>query len=115
MKFTWEIRSVYLYLISFVTLILVIVNVVNLGRNLVDIIIQPPGYTTDIMEMKSRADKDQVSFETIQQQAQLQQEMADKNARYWAIKGVIESLASILVIGPVYLYHWRKIRQELMT
>ncbi|MHB1125698.1 MAG: hypothetical protein ACYC2T_01885 [Bacillota bacterium] len=114
-KLTWDIRSVYLYLISFVTLILLIVNVVNLGRGLVDVIIQPPGYYPGIEEIKMRADNEGVSLETIQKKVQLEQELNDRNARYWAIKNVVKALAFIVVVGPVYLYHWRKIRQEILT
>ncbi|MCL5046410.1 MAG: DUF5671 domain-containing protein [Actinobacteria bacterium] len=112
MKRTWDIRTIYLYLVSFVTLIMIIVGTVMLVQNTVEWLVPPPDYYPGPLETKMRMANEKADPALIEEQVKLEQERMRQQRRYQRARELSNSLALLLVAGPVYLYHWRKIQRE---
>ncbi len=108
----WNIRTVYLYLVSFVTLIMLIVGTVNLIRAGVDFFYPDPGYYPGPVELKMRYENQKVEPEVIEEQVKLEVEREQQRQKHWRIKRLAESFAMLVVAAPIYLYHWRRIQIE---
>ena len=107
-KTTWQPRSIYLYLVCLITLVMVVFSTVNLVRALAELaypepapvvstvvrVPPPPGQTAEIEEVDP------------EKQREVQ--------RQWALRrsvlNVVGSLAMLLLAGPLYVYHWRRAR-----
>ena len=111
MKF--NIRLIYLYLFSFVGLIVFVigcVRLVDLGLKVIvfknaDIYVSYP--VTPYKDVNDARSKEQIALENEQQQ-KFQVEESKRNRQ----REVSSSLAMIIVGGPLYLYHWRSIQKE---
>lgn len=99
----WDIRSIYLYMVCLITLVIFIFAVSNLAGNLVELVYPRPYYQDPYskpgVEETSAADKAKMM------------EYQQEQDRYYAVKGGIESGILVLVSVPVYLYHWRRIEK----
>ncbi len=93
-------RSLYLYAISLITLLICIFTVINLINRGLDLIVPDAGY---IDPYATQTDP-KVDPEVIKQAN------IDQNRRS-AIRGITSSIVSLLVTVPVYLYHWRMVRK----
>lgn len=105
MKFS--LRLLYLYLFSFVGLLITIIGsiqLIDLGLKTYVFKVSEYGYypMAPILD-----DKGKVTI-TIEEQKK-QQEMDAANQRK---RQISNSLAMILVGAPVYLYHWKTIKKE---
>ncbi len=112
-----NIRQVYLYLVSFATLMMLIVGTVRLITGFVDLVYPDPAAYPPVSEIKSRAIEMQakdpgVRAEDIEKQYMEEAERQAAIQRHYRIKQFINSLALVAVSLPFYLYHWRKIRYE---
>ena len=93
-------RSLYLYAISLITLLICIFTVISLINRGLDLIVPDPGYVdTYATQNGSKVDPEVVRQANI-----------DQNRRS-AIRGITSSIVSLLVTVPVYLYHWRMVRR----
>ena len=93
-------RSLYLYAISLITLLICIFTVINLINRGLDLIVPDAGYIDPYAaETNPKVDPE------VLRQAQIDQ------SRRSAIRGITSSLVSLLVTVPVYLYHWRLVRK----
>lgn len=103
----WSLRNIYLYLVCLITLIMVIVAAVGLVRNVVELAYPDPGYYDRPMVS--------VDGETKQseEEAAAQQKLWEDQALRNAVLGLVGNGAMLLIAGPLYLYHWRKIEGEL--
>jgi hypothetical protein len=111
MERRWDIRTIYLYLVSFVTLMMVLFGAVNGLQAGFDYFFQPKDlYTPPIVE-KIRGVEPGADPQNLEAAAKLEQERMERQMRYSQLQRVFGSLASIGVGLPVYLYHWRKINQ----
>jgi len=111
MKF--NVRLIYLYLFSFVGLIVFVVGcvrLVDLGLKVVvfnnaDIYVSYP--ITGFKDANDPRTKKQIAIENEQQQkAQLEESKRNRQ------REVSSSLAMIIVGAPLYLYHWSSIQKE---
>ena len=93
-------RSLYLYAVSLITLLVCLFTVINLINRGLDFLVPDQGYV-DPYAMQNGA---KVDPEVIKQ-ANL-----DQNRRN-AIRGITSSLVTLLVTIPVYLYHWKMVRK----
>lgn len=96
-RFDW--RSLYLYAVCFITLLVCLFAVVSVIRSGVSLIYPDPGY----VDLNSAATK--ASNELIRQN-QLKQSQRS------SILGMVNGLATLLVAGPLYFYHWRMVRSD---
>lgn len=104
----WDIRRIYLYLVSFATLMMMIVGTVQFLQGIVNISYPQPGPTYSEIEMKY-SPNDNVKKPTPEE---LKERATAERAqqRYYEIRSMINNLILFLVALPVYLYHWRKIQ-----
>lgn len=86
-----SLRSVYLYLICLVTLVISIFAGVSVVRNAVELVYPDPGYYGVEREYEQQAEQSQ---------------------RRSAVVGLVGSSSMLLIAGPVYLYHWRRVQAE---
>lgn len=112
MKREWNLRNIYLYLVSFVTLMMIIAGTVQLIRATVHLLYPPPPYYAGPVEIKMRMGDPDVSPELIEEQARLERERQEQHLRHEQARRLAESLALLAVALPTYIYHWRKIQQE---
>lgn len=101
----WSLRNIYLYLVCLITLIMVIVSVVGFVQNTVRLIYPEVGYYYS-EPVKEGADG--LTADEIEKQRALDEE----RARQQAIYSLVGNAAMLLVAGPLYVYHWRKIEVE---
>jgi hypothetical protein len=97
-------RNLYLYLVCLITLIIVIFSVVQLVRGVVELLYPDPGYYQTYPERDPELTEEEAAA---QEQAQM-----DSQRRY-AVLGIVSSATALLIAGPLYVYHWRKIEKEL--
>ena len=111
MKF--NIRLIYLYLFSFVGLLVFVigcVRLVDLGLKIVvfnnaDIYVSYP--ITSFKDANDPRSLEQIKQENeVQQKAQLEESKRNRQ------REVSSSLAMILVGAPLYLYHWKAIQKD---
>lgn len=111
MESRWNIRTIYLYLVCLITLIMGIFSTVGLVREITDLVVPPPHYGPGPLDMKRMAtekpgaDVDPALFEA-------QREFERQNRRSGAIREIAGDTAMLLIALPVYLYHWRKVQHQ---
>ena len=93
-------RSLYLYAISLITLLICIFTVINLINQGLNLIVPDAGY----VDPYAAQNDPKIDPEVIKQAN------IDQNQRS-AIRGITSSIVSLLVTVPVYLYHWRMVRR----
>lgn len=106
----WTIRNIYLYLVCFVALMIIVFSVSNLVYNLIGIAYPAPVMRTPIVKTETATDK-----MTLEEQEKLQAYQAKyerDNQKYYAVRGSIRDGVLILLVVPLYIYHWRKIQAE---
>ncbi|MHB0877193.1 MAG: hypothetical protein ACYC5O_14240 [Anaerolineae bacterium] len=106
-KNTWSLRNVYLYVVCLITLVMVIFASVSFVRAVVGLIYPDPGYYNLMpRSIDGTSDYDPADLERAQQ-----------NQRDQSMRQVVLSLvgngAMLLLAGPLYVYHWRKIEREV--
>jgi len=110
----WDIRRIYLYLVSFATLMMLIIGTVQIIDAAVDFIYPDPNSgAPPYYEMKARykdANQD-LTKEELQKLMEEERQRAIKSQKYYRIKRLVTSTSLIVVALPVYLYHWRKIQK----
>ena len=101
-----SLRSAYLYLVCLVTLVMALVGGVQTVRSAVDLgypgagyygvepAIGPDGKPVDEAERRRR------------------EQAAEEAQRRDAALGLVGSAALLLLAGPTYLYHWRRVQAE---
>lgn len=104
----WDIRRIYLYLVSFATLMMMIVGTVQFLQGIVNITYPQPGPTYTELEMKYPPNDNikKLNTEEIKERAAVER----AQQRYYEVRSMINNLILFLVALPVYLYHWRKIQ-----
>ena len=93
-------RSLYLYAVSLITLLVCLFTVISLINRGLDLIVPDAGYVDPYV-----AQNDPKIDPEIIKQANI-----DQNRRN-AIRGITSSLVTLLVTVPVYLYHWKMVRK----
>ncbi|GAB4273906.1 MAG: hypothetical protein Kow0056_01510 [Coriobacteriia bacterium] len=108
MKAAWSLRNMYLYVVCLVTLIMVIVATVGVVRGVAELLYpDPTAYYSEPMP-PAEAGADAPDPEEL---ARLE-ESERESQRRWSILDLVGNAAMLLVAGPIYLYHWRKIESE---
>ena len=106
---TWSLRSIYLYLVCLITLIMVIFSTVNVVRSAVELLYPEPQLVAPaIPPPAERPTAPETDAQRAEQQVGYQRRWAMRNA----ILNLVRNVAMLLLAGPLYLYHWRKIERE---
>ncbi|GAC1440200.1 MAG: hypothetical protein NVSMB55_03970 [Mycobacteriales bacterium] len=101
-----NLRSVYLYLVCLVTLIIAIFSTVSLVRNVVQLLYPDPGYggyAVPAIEGKGTPGAPDLTR---------QRQEAQDSQRHQTVIGLVDAGTALLVAGPLYLYHWRRVQLE---
>ena len=93
-------RSLYLYAVSLITLLVCLFTVISLINRGLDLIVPDAGY----VDPYAAQNDPKIDPEVIKQAN------IDQNRRN-AIRGITSSLVTLLVTIPVYLYHWKMVRK----
>jgi hypothetical protein len=102
-------RNVYLYLVCLITLVVSLFAAVSLVRAVVSVAYPDPynyGYYYPGDPAMEGVDEAEI---------ERQQEIAEDGARRQAVLDVVSSATTLLIAGPLYLYHWRRVQKELPT
>ena len=113
MKINWDLEHVYFYLVSFVSLILIIIGAVTITQTAI-------AYVTPIQEEYSpytmrSPNPDLVQWEErfgtefVEQERERFEMISKENTNRRLLRDLVRGIAFIAVALPVYLYHWRKI------
>ncbi|MCV2490870.1 hypothetical protein OF117_16060 [Geodermatophilus sp. YIM 151500] len=100
------IRSLYLYLVCLVTLVITIFATVNLVRGVVEVAYPDPGYFGYVAPVEGEPAPSEAEIRR-------QEELAERSQRRQAVLGLVGSGTTLLIAAPVYLYHWRRVQSEL--
>ncbi len=93
-------RNVYLYLVCLVTLVITIFATVQLVRGVVGLVYPDPGY--------GYAGDPMLDDETERELA----EQAVESQRRFEVLEVVAAGTTLLIAGPLYGYHWRRVQRE---
>lgn len=102
-----RLRNVYLYLVSFVTLIMILLGTIFTVQNITDVIF-PTNYYYDVTpaeKFDSLSETEKKAYEESQKRAETNRQLENK-------KNVAKSVSVVVVALPAFIYHWRKIERE---
>ena len=91
-------RSLYLYAVCLVTLLVVLFSTVALVNAILDAVFPDPAYIDPYLKAENAPDP------------ALIQQQEDNNQRQ-ALKNIFTTFSTMAIAAPVYLYHWRQARK----
>jgi len=92
--------SLYIYAVCLVTLLTCLFSLVSVVRGIVDALWPDPGYFDPYSVPKDSA----LSAD------QIKENLTENNQRQ-ALKGIVNSLTTLIIAGPIYLMHWRRAKR----
>ena len=104
-----KLRSIYLYLVSFVTLMMILGGLIFTVQNVMDVIF-PTNYYYETYPIEKEGN---LSVEE-KEKYEANREREEENRRTESKKNVAKSIAVVAVALPTFLYHWKKVEQEKM-
>jgi hypothetical protein len=96
------IGSIYLYLVCFASLLIAVFAVVNLVGGVVELVYPDPG-----MAYYAPIPKEGADAATIAEQQRISRESATRNS----VIRLISAGTTLALVGPIYLYHWKRVRK----
>ena len=93
-------RSLYLYAVCLITLVVVLFSVVSFINGIVNVIFPDPAY----MNMYPVKDEVRPTAQALAQQ--------ESQNQYRAFKSMFSAFTTVAVAGPLYLYHWRQTKKS---
>ena len=102
-----KLRSVYLYLVSFVSLMMILMGVIFTVQNITDVMF-PTNYYYEPYPTEKLGE---LSEEEQQKYEESQKRYYD-NTVIESKKNVAKSVAVVVVALPTFIYHWRKVEKE---
>jgi hypothetical protein len=105
-------RNMYLYLVCLITLVVSIFAAVQLVRSVVGLAYPDPGA---FGYYGFPAPVDESGDPISQAELERQEEIARASQRRQEVLSVVSSGTTLLIAGPLYLYHWRRVQAELPT
>jgi hypothetical protein len=91
-------RSLYLYAVCLITLMVCLFSLVSLIRSGVNVVYPDPAYV-DPYATAPKVDS-----------AVIAEQVKDQNQRQ-AVKSAIDAVTTLIIAGPLYVYHWRLARK----
>lgn len=102
-----KLRSIYLYLVSFVSLMMIIMGVIFTVQNITDVMF-PTNYYYEMYPAEKAGDLS----EEEKQKYEENQKKYYENTIVESKKNVAKSVAVVVVALPTFVYHWRKVEKE---
>ena len=91
-------RSLYLYAVCLITLLVVLFSVVSLINAIMNAVFPDPAYIDVYSKPENSPSEDLL-------------DQQERNNQIRAIKSIFTSLTTIVVATPLYLYHWRQTKK----
>ena len=104
----WKPRSIYLYLVCLITLVMTIFSLVNVVRAVAEFAYPEPAPLPVVRMLSPGYEAPEISQEEQEQQREYQAQWAQRTAAL----NLVRNLSLMLVAAPLYLYHWRQIGRE---
>jgi hypothetical protein len=117
----WDIRKTYYYLVCFATLLMVLIGAVQVVHRVLDLALPREAYAPSRIDLYERfrgrmqtGPGEEVPYT----RAELEQMAREEAARFQReqrrndLRNLFGSLAMVVIAGPVYLFHWRKVRRD---
>jgi len=101
-----KLRNVYLYLVCFVSLMMILMGVIFTVQNITDVM-----FPTNYYEMIPPEKTGGLSVEE-QKNYEENQKRYEENRNIESKKNVAKSIAVVIVALPTFAYHWRKVEKE---
>ncbi|HEX2771865.1 MAG TPA: hypothetical protein VHN18_05465 [Micromonosporaceae bacterium] len=95
-------RSLYLYLVCLITLVISIFAAVSVVRNIVELAYPDPAYYGYPAKEPGLTEEERRRHEDVARDSQRRQ----------AVLGLVGSGTLLLIAGPLYAYHWRRVQSE---
>jgi hypothetical protein len=102
-------RNVYLYLVCLITLVVSLFAAVSLVRSAVGVFYPDPGYYSYFEPAPGSGDGPS------EEEIRRQEEAAEDSQRRQEVLGFVGSATTLLIAGPLYVYHWRRVQSELSS
>lgn len=102
-----KLRSIYLYLVSFVALMMILIGLIFTVQNITDVLFPTNYYYSPIPAEKTPGMTEE-ELKKIEQENKLN----EQNQIMQSKKSVAKSVAVVIVALPTFVYHWRKIEKE---
>ncbi len=106
------VRNLYLYLVCLVTLVVSLFAAVQLVRSTVALAYPDPSGYYGYYGYPVPAEDGSVA-ELSEEEQQRQEELARDSARRQSVLDVVSAGTTLLIAGPLYVYHWRRVQSEL--
>ena len=100
-------RNVYLYLVCLITLVVSLFAAVSLVRSSVGVFYPDPGYYGYYPDPASP------DGGPSEEEVARQEELAKDSQRRQEVLSLVGSATTLLIAGPLYVYHWRRVQSEL--
>ena len=120
---SWDVRSVYYYLVCFATLLMLVFGGVQVVQHALNLTLPRDAYGPSAIDMYERmrmrpypapgeatATADTLSEETIRRLAEEERQRMNEMQRRDDLRNLLRSLALVVIAGPLYRYHWRRVR-----
>lgn len=108
--FTNNIRTLYLYVVSFLALMAIIFGTVNLVEKITNYL-YPVNYNYEYKAYPIYDENGDVKPTTTAEDI-LNRANEEKNAQNRTLREIFTSIAVLLVAGPLYNYHWAMAQKE---
>lgn len=112
----WTLKQAYLYLVSFVSLMILIAGLINTIMAVADLFTPKPYFSPGPAEVYLRYSKleggAQIPKEIIEEQLAFEKARERENQLASVYQNVKRGLAYLVVALPVWLYHWKHVRLE---
>ncbi|MDY0341839.1 MAG: DUF5671 domain-containing protein, partial [Coriobacteriia bacterium] len=103
----WSLRDIYLYIVCLITLIMVIVGAAGTVRTVVEFLYPDPGIV--FYPYKGESMTPEIGAAELDEQQALRRAQSTRQSAL----NLAGDLALVVIAGPLYAYHWRKIEGEL--
>lgn len=102
-----KLRNLYLYLVSFVSLMMILMGIIFTVQNITDVMF-PTNYNYEMISSEKSGAlsvEDKKFYEENQKKIEENRNIENK-------KNVAKSIIVVLVALPTFGYHWRKVEKE---
>ena len=109
-----KLRSIYLYLVSFVALMMILIGLIFTAQSITDVLFPTNYYYAPIPPEKTSGMTEE-ELKKIEQENKMNEQnekMNYLNQIMQSKKSVAKSVAVVIVALPTFVYHWRKIEKE---
>ncbi len=115
----WQMRNIYLYLVCFVTLMMIVFGLAAFLNNAARLAFPLDyRYYITLMDLEAEfvnAGKEVPSLEELRSLQQERMDAVEARERAYLLRDLISSLTVWLVALPFYLFHWKKVKREVLN